>query len=66
MGYDVYGVCECGYKEHAPLGILFHIHRAVCPKCGVDVQRDWQIKVLRWVSHAKWWNPLTWVSLFGV
>jgi hypothetical protein len=58
--FDTYGVCPCGYKERAPFGTLFHIHRTVCPKCGVNIEGNWRVKTLRKVSMSVLLKPSTW------
>ena len=59
-GYDTYGVCKCGYNEKAYFGSLFHIYRTVCPECGILIEGNWKVKVLRPKSTAVWWKLSTW------
>lgn len=59
-GFDVRAVCpSCLSRFRAPFGSLFHIHFEVCPNCGTP-KSDFDLRTERWVSKAKWWNPLTW------
>jgi hypothetical protein len=40
--WDVYAQCQCGWRERAPFGNRFHIHKTVCPDCGSDKQH-WEL-----------------------
>lgn len=58
-----FGICPCG--EHAILdGLkidpLFHMAATVCPKCGLNIEKNWRLVVMRRVSAAVWWKPWTW------
>ena len=57
--WDVYGVCECGFKEQAAFGKLHHIHLKVCPECGSD-KDTWGLKTMKYISEFKLFDPSTW------
>lgn len=58
--FDIYGECPCGkFRESAPFGKLFHIHKAVCPKCGTSKDK-WELRIGRYVWEGILWKPWTW------
>jgi hypothetical protein len=57
--------CECGFRKKFAFDKTFFAHDDACPKCG-EFQSDMELVVERWVSLAKWWNPLTWSKGYWV
>lgn len=58
MGWDIYGLCECGFYQRAPFGELFHIHMTICPSCGRD-KYSWSLVIGRPVRQGGFFRGKT-------
>lgn len=58
-GWQRRAFCACGWSVEPPFGDVFHVHRVVCPGCGLPI-RDLKLKTVRWISKSIWWKPATW------
>lgn len=57
-------VCRgCGWHAYAWAGSLFLLDANCCPRCGGEkFGGGFGIYRMRWVTRARWWNPLSWFS----